>query len=77
MSFQDGSLIVDPIAIANALALLPKEDVNEEEQIAAAEAIASLMMCNKIKLPLEHIFLTGSTDLFLSMGSECCLQFSG
>ena len=39
--FQDGSLIADPTAIANALALLPKEDVNEEEHMAAAEAMAS------------------------------------
>ena len=41
MTFRDGSLIVDPIAIANALAMLPKEDVNEEEQMAAAEAMTS------------------------------------
>ena len=54
MSFWYGSLIVDPIPIANALALLPK-DVNEEEQMAAAETIASLrLMCNKIKFPLEQ-----------------------
>jgi hypothetical protein len=39
--FRDGSLIVDPIAIANAPAMLPKEDVNEEEQMAAAEAMTS------------------------------------
>ena len=39
--FQDGSLIADPTAIANALALLPKEDVNKEEHMAAAEAMAS------------------------------------
>jgi hypothetical protein len=37
--FRDGSLIVNPKAIA--LALLPKEDVNEEEQMPAAEAMAS------------------------------------
>jgi len=58
MTFQDGSLIVDPKAIANALAMLPKGDLNEEEQMAA-ETTASLMMCNKIKLPLEQFSRLG------------------
>ena len=59
MTFRDGSLIVDPIAIANALAMLPKENLDEEEQMAAAETMASLMMCNKIKLPLEQFSRLG------------------
>jgi hypothetical protein len=77
MTIRDGSLLVDPIAVADVLAMLPKEDLNAEEQMSVAETMALLMVCNKIELPLEHIFLTGSTDLFLSMGSECCLQFFG
>ena len=59
MTLRDGSLIVDPIAIANDLAMLPKENLNDEEQMAAAETIASLMMCNKIKLPLEQFSRLG------------------
>jgi hypothetical protein len=52
MTFRDGSLFVDPIAIANTLAMLPEEDVNGAEQMAD-------MMCNKIKLPLEYFSRLG------------------
>lgn len=64
------------MAIANTLAALIEVQLDEEEQTTASEAVASLMLCTKTKLPFEQLSRLGRLIYSCRWTPKAVLAFS-
>ena len=76
VSFREGTLIGDIVAIANTLAAMTKHQLNENEQQTAAETTAAVMLCAQTKLPLEQFSRLGLLIYSCRWHLKAVLDFS-